>query len=450
MPVADGRIGRSDVAERFFMRGVLSHRRRAVIAVVVVAVPICARAQAVQPVGGQPLTRLSMDEAVRLAVLRNQTLQAQRFTIDQAKADETTADLKPNINVSFGVAGFTPFTPSSINSDFFANVASYSAGMSMLFERGGKRGNRLGFAQATTDVTTKTVSDNERQLRFQTAQAFIGVLLAKSTLDLAQQNLKNFSDVVDVNRQRVTAGDLAEADFFKISLQKLQFEQDLSAAEVAIVQARANLRQLVGFDTVAEEFDAVGELAYTSHPLDLEDLKRQALDARPDLQAAQSSVVAAQRSLTLEKSNRARDITGELDYSHTGPQNAFGVLGSFDLPIRDRNQGNIAKAEVTVRQATESQLAARYLVLTDVVNAYAGWQTAEKVVKLYESGYLDQAKQSLDISQYVFQRGAGSLLDLLDAERTYRDTQLGYRQALSNYMTSVAQLNQAVGKQVMP
>jgi cobalt-zinc-cadmium efflux system outer membrane protein len=432
------------------MRGVLSHGRRAVIAAVVAAVPICAQAQAVQPIPGQPLTRLSMDDAVRLAVARNQALQAQRLTIDQAKADETTADLKPNINVAFGVAGFTPFTPSSINSDFFANVASYSAGMSMLFERGGKRGNRLAFAQATTDVTTKTVTDAERQLRFQTAQAFVAVLLAKSTLELAQQNLKNFSDVVDVNRQRVTAGDLAEADFFKISLQKLQFEQDLSSAEIGLVQARATLRQLVGFDTVDENFEAAGELTHSTQTLDLEDLKRQALLARPDLQAAQSSVVAAQKSLSLEKSNRARDVTGGLDYSHTGPQNAFGVLGSFDLPMRDRNQGNIAKAEVTARQSAESQLATRYLVLTDVVNAYAGWQTAEKVVKLYESGYLDQAKQSLDISQYVFQRGAGSLLDLLDAERTYRDTQLGYRQALSTYMTSVAQLNLAVGKQVMP
>jgi cobalt-zinc-cadmium efflux system outer membrane protein len=432
------------------MRGVLSLGRRAVIAAIVAAVPVCARAQTVQPLPGQPLNRLSMDDAMRLALARNQTLQAQRLTIDQAKADETTADLKPNISVSFGVAGFTPFTPSSINSDFFANVASYSAGVSTLFERGGKRGNRLAFAQATTDVTTKTVTDAERQLRFQTAQAFIGVLLAKSTLELAQQNLKNFSDVVDVNRQRVTAGALAEADFYKISLQKLQFEQDLSSAEIALLQAKANLRQLVGFETVEENFEPSGELAHTARAFDLEDLKRQALDARPDLQAARSGVVVAQKSLELEKSNRARDVTGELDYAHTGPQNVFGVLGAFDLPVRNRNQGNIAKAEVTVRQSSESELAARYLVLTDVVNAYAGWQTAEKVVKLYESGYLDQAKQSLDISQYVFQRGAGSLLDLLDAERTYRDTQLGYRQALSSYMTSVAQLNLAVGKQVMP
>ena len=223
-----------------------------------------------------------------------------------------------------------------------------------------------------------------------------------------------------------------------------------SSAEVSLVQARASLRQLVGFEAVAEDFDAIGELKHTTQTLDLEDLKRQALAARPDLQAAHGGVVQAEKTLDLQKSIRARDVTSSLQYTRTGTLNQFGVAASWDLPFRDRNQGNIARAEITVNQATESELAARYLVLTDVVNAYAGWQTSDKVVKLYESGYLDQAKQSLDISQYVFQRGAGSLLDLLDAERTFRDTQLGYRQALSAYMTSVAQLNLAVGKQVMP
>jgi cobalt-zinc-cadmium efflux system outer membrane protein len=436
------------------MRAGIPFRRRAAAAIVagvaaVAAVALVLPGAAAAQVAA-PATQLSMDDAVRLALARNQALQAQRLTVDAAKADEITANFKPNINVSFGVAGFTPFTPSSLNTDFWANGASYSATGVYTFERGGKRGNRLAVAQATTEQTSRTVLDAERQLRFQTAQAFIAVLLAKSTLELAQQNLKSFSDVVDVNRQRVTAGDLAEADFYKISLQKLQFEQDESSAEVSLEQARASLRQLVGFETVSETFEPIGELAYTSHPLDLEDLKRQALDGRADLQAAHSGVTVAQNSLALEKSNGARDVAGELDYTHTGPQNVLGVSASFDLPIRDRNQGNIAKAEVGVRQAADSELAARYLVLTDVVNAYYGWQSSEKIVKLYESGYLDQAKQSLDISRYVFQRGAGSLLDLLDAERTYRDTELGYRQALSNYMNSVAQINFAVGRQVIP
>ena len=397
-----------------------------------------------------PVTRVSLQEAVQLAVARNQALQAQRMAVEAARADEITAGLKPNIGVSFSADGFTPFSPRQINWDFLKNDASYSTSASYLFERGGKRQNRIAVAKSTTDVAQKTALDAERTLRFQTAQAFVEVLLGKSALDLAQQNLKSFGDVVAVNQQRVAAGDLAEAEFYRIHLQQLQFEQDVSAAEVALVQARANLRQLLGFDVVAENFDVVGDLAYSPQSVDLDSLKQQALQSRADYLAAQSNVTLAQNTLTLERSNRARDISGDVDYSHTGPDNTMGLGVSFDLPIHDRNQGNIARSQVLVRQANEQELAARYLVITDVVNAYAGWQTSQKVVALYQSGYLNQAQQSLEISRYVYQRGAGSLLDLLDAERTYRDTQLGYRQALAAYMTSVQQLNFAVGKQVLP
>lgn len=427
------------------MRALSPIGRRAIAVALAAALPAAVAAQA-----GAPVTRLSLDEAVRMAVARNQAMQAQRMAVDAARADEITAGLKPNLSVSFNADGFTPFSPRQITWDFLKNGASYSSSASYLFERGGKRNNRIAVARSTTEVTSMNVLDAERQLRFQTAQAFVDVLYAKSTLDLAQQNLKSFSEVVDVTRQRVTSGDLAEAEFLKISLQKLQFEQDVSAGEVALVQARASLRQLLGFDTVAEDVEPVGDLAYAPTTLDLEDLKRQALDARPDLQAARSSLTLAQNTLTLERSNKARDISGDVGYSHTGPDNTMGVGASIDLPIHDRNQGNIARSEVLVRQATESELAARYLVTTDVVNAYAAWRTNQKVVSLYESGYLKQAQQSLEISRYVYQRGAGSLLDLLDAERTFRDTQFGYRQALSAYMTSVQQLNFAVGKQVFP
>jgi outer membrane protein, heavy metal efflux system len=396
------------------------------------------------------VTRVTLQQAVQMAVARNQALQAQRLAVEAVRADEVTAGLKPNIGVSFSADGFTPFSPRQINWDFLKNDTSYGTSASYLFERGGKRQNRIAVAKSTTDVAQKTALDAERTLAFQTAQAFIDVLLAKSTLDLAQQNLKSFAGVVAVNQQRVTSGDLAEAEFYRIHLQQLQFETDVSAAEVALVQARANLRQLLGFDMIAEDFDVVGDLAYSAQPADLESLKQQALQSRADYLAAQSNVTLAQNTLTLERSNRARDISGDVDYSHTGPDNTMGLGVAFDLPVHDRNQGNIARSQVLVRQATEQELAARYLVITDVINAYAGWQTSQKVVALYESGYLNQAQQSLDVSRYIYQRGAGSLLDLLDAERTYRDTQLGYRQALAAYMTSVQQLNFAVGKQVLP
>jgi len=160
-------------------------------------------------------------------------------------------------------------------------------------------------------------------------------------------------------------------------------------------------------------------------------------------------VKLAEDTQALAFSNRARDITGGLEYDRAGPLNAIGFSISVDIPIHDRNQGNIAHSKIAVRQAAETEAYATSTVLTDVVNAHAGFQTSEKVVSLYQSGYLDQAKQSLEISTYVYENGNGTLLDLLDAERTYRATQLAFRQALAAYMTAVQQINFVVGRQVM-
>lgn len=397
-----------------------------------------------------PLSRVAMADAVRLTLDRNQALRALRFTIDEAKADEITAAQKPNFNVTFGAEGFPLFSPGQITPSFLGNEVSYTAGLGYLFERGGKRGKRLAVAEGTTEATRRSVADQERQLRFQAEQAFIAALLAKSTLDLARENLATFSKIVEVNRQRVQAGDLANADFYKISLQKLQFEQDVSSAEVDLVQAKANLRQLMGFESLPDDFDLVGDLTFDKTSVALDDLKQQALVNRPDVLAAEQGVKVAEDSVELEKGNRARDVSAGFDYTKTGPANLFGVEVSFDLPFRDRNQGNIAKAEVAVQQAHEVEVSTRFAAVTDVVNAYAAFDTSQKVVGLYQSGYLDQAKKSLDISTYVYQHGAGTILDLLDAEQTYRDTQLAYRQALANYMTSIRQINFAVGKQVIP
>jgi cobalt-zinc-cadmium efflux system outer membrane protein len=397
-----------------------------------------------------PVTRVSMNDAVRLALERNQTLRGQRLTIDQSRADETTAALKPNPGFSFGAEGFPLISPRQINGDFLRSTVSYSTSLSYTFERGDKRLKRTTAAEDTTEVTRRNVIDLERQLRFQAEQAFVAALLAKSTLELAQQNLQSFSDVVELNRERVTAGDLAQGEFYKISLQKLQFEQDVSAAQVGLVQAKASLRQLMGFETIADDFAIDGDLSFAPYTLNLDDLKRQALENRPDVEAARLGVKLAQDAAALERGNRARDVTGDVGYSHTGPDNLFGVGFSIDLPVHDRNQGNIARSEIAVRQANEAEAATRFMAVTDVVNAYAAFETNQKVVNLYQSGYLDQARQSLEITTYVYQHGAGTLLDLLDAERTFRATELAYRDALAAYMTSLRQLNFAVGRQVIP
>jgi len=200
---------------------------------------------------------------------------------------------------------------------------------------------------------------------------------------------------------------------------------------------------------VAEDFDITGDLAYHAYAVTLPDLQREALGSRPDLLAAQISMKLAHDQAALEHGNSARNLTGTMDYTKVGESNTLGFGVSIDLPFSDRNQGNIAHAEVAVRQAIESEAGMRFGVATDVITAFTGFRTAEKVVKLYESGYIDKSKQSLDISSYAYQRGSASLLTLLDAQRTYRATQLAYRQALAAFVLSVEQINFAVGKQVM-
>ena len=409
------------------------------------AVPATAAAQT----PAAPAARVSMADAVRMALEHNHQLASQRLNVDISRADEITAALKPNPVFSSVNSSFPVFSPSQLTLDNAAHNQNYVESLSYLFERGGKREKRTLVARDTTDVVAKTAVDAERQLIFQTQQAFINVLLAKSTLDLAREDLKNFSDVVELNRQRMIAGDLAEAEFAKISLQKLQFEQDASSSEVALLQAKAALRLNVGFEAVADDFDVEGDLAYAKSPIALDDLKREALTTRPDLLAAQRTLKLMQDTQALAYANRARNLTGEVEYDRAGDFNALGFGVSIELPFHDRNQGNIAHSQSAVRQAIESEIQTRTSVLTDVVSAYAAFQTNEKLVALYQSGYLDQARQSLETTQYVFQRGSGSLLDLLDAERTYRATELAFRQALAAYMTSAQQINFAVGKQVV-
>jgi cobalt-zinc-cadmium efflux system outer membrane protein len=219
---------------------------------------------------------------------------------------------------------------------------------------------------------------------------------------------------------------------------------------LSLVQAKATLRQQLGYQSVADNYDVSGMLTHTKHPVQLDDLQKQAIANRPDLQAAHSGVKVANDTVALAFGNKVRDWTWGTDYTNQNfGINGVGVSLSFELPIHDRNQGEIARSQAAVRQAAETESSTQVGVLTDVVNAYYGLQTAEEVVTLFEGGYLDQATQSRDISNYAYQRGAASILDVLDAERSYRATQLAYRQAMAAQMTAAEQVNLVVGTQVI-
>ncbi|MEO7142112.1 MAG: TolC family protein [Bryobacteraceae bacterium] len=405
---------------------------------------------AASPASASPVTSLSLDQAVRIALASNQTLRAQRLNIDQSRALEITAGLKPNPVLSLLSEDYRVFAPSNLTFANFRDNQSMTDSVTYLIERGGKRRKRIAVAQDTTRSVLETVGDAERQIRFQVAQAFIGVLLANANLDFSRQTLKEYTQEVEINRQRLRAGDISNGDFLKLSLQQLQFEQDVKTAELALAQAKTTLRQLLGFHTVAERYDVDGSLDHKKRVFLLDELEKQAVASRPDLRAAEIGVKVADEGVTLAYGNRARDLTAEGEYTRSGPINGAGFGLSIELPVHDRNQGEIARTKFAATQSREVEAAARVSVLTDVINAFEAYRNSDQVVSMYENGYLEQSSKSREISLYSYHRGASTLLDLLDSERDYRAVQLAYRQALAAYDTSLEQINSAVGAQVIP
>jgi cobalt-zinc-cadmium efflux system outer membrane protein len=410
-----------------------------------------APAPAAQAASSSPTSaRVTLDDAIRLSLLHNHALQALRSTIQQSLAEEITANLRPNPTLGLDAQFLPIFQPDKFSSDYIDQQAQFDAGVGYLFERGKKRQHRLQAARDQTAVVRSQVSDNERQLVFNVGQQFVEALLAGSTMEFAQQDLDSFQKTVDISNERFRVGDMSEADFLKIKLQLLQFQTDVSAAKLAKLQSLAALRQLLGFESVPDDYDVQGTLDYQPVHSDLNTLKSLAAINRPDLRAAQQGVVSAESQLALQKANGKVDITGTFNYTHTAGVNTGAFFYSMPLPVFDRNQGEIARAQYAITQAQEAASETAQQVSTDVVTAYANLQTNDQIIQLYRGGYVDQAKESRDISEYAYRKGAATLLDYLDAERTYRANQLAYRQALASYMLAVEQMRQAAGTRNLP
>ena len=394
--------------------------------------------------------RITMDQAIQMALQHNHNLKAARTTIQQDEALEITANLRPNPVLTLDAQYLPIFQPSEFTADYIDQSAEFDAGIAYLFERGKKRQHRLQAAQDVTSQAKSLVTDNERTLTFNVASQFISVQLAESTLDLALQDRKSFQNTVDISQARYNAGDISEGDFLKIKLQLLQFQQDVAQAQLAKVQALVGLRQLLGYDSVPEDYDVSSDFDYVPVQMKLEDLQAKALQNRPDFRAAQQGVIAAKSQYELAKANGKVDVTGTFNYNHVSYVNAGSFFGSFQIPIFNRNQGEIARTNYVINQAQELELAASDQVMSDVLTAYEGVRENDLVVTQFRGGYLDAAQQSRDITEYSYKRGAASLLDYLDAERSYRAVQLAYRQSLASYLTAVEQLREAVGTRSLP
>jgi cobalt-zinc-cadmium efflux system outer membrane protein len=383
-----------------------------------------------------PLTRVSLEEAVNLATRQNHTLRAKAFEAEGVRAGEITAGLPPNPGLSFLADQYGGGSQ---------NPVEYAVTISQTLELGGKRQRRLDSARAATRVAGFDLAEVRRQIVFQTQSAFVGVQAAKAALALAEQNVKTMEDVERVQRFRAERGDISELELVRIQVQQFTFQRDELEARQALRSAKIALRALAGPDRIAEEFDVVGELAFHDVSYPGPDLVGLALANRPDVKAAEAAREKARADVNLARANAAWDLTPLVEYKRIGADNTAGF--GFSVPIRlfDRNQGEIARTQVEADRVEETRRALLVQIRAEVGTALAAVEGQRQKVLALRDTYLPKAQQARETVAFAYRRGGLTVLDFLDAQRSYRETALNYIQSLGAYWAAVYQLEAAVG-----
>jgi outer membrane protein, heavy metal efflux system len=384
----------------------------------------------------------------------NPTLFAAKLNIDELKAQEITAHLRPNPDFNLTADG-TQITPSHGVWQPFAGTF-VEPGISYLFERRNKRNLRYEAAKQGTAIGAAQQSDSERNLIFNLRSAFVGILQAKAVLRLAQDNLDYYDKILKVSRDRYEAGDIARIDLDRLELQRLQYESDLQNALVNLRTTKINLLALLNDRRPVDGFDVGGAFDFSENLLSQDDYRKDAVDARPDLRAAVLTVQQSETNYKLAEADGSTDPTIGLWFTHNGSfnnpdaLNTIGVSVSVPLRIFDRNQGEKLRTKIDIKRSEKLRDAAETQVYSDVDSAYATLVSNINLLKPYKRQYLEQAVRVRETVLFSYQHGGASLLDFLQAESDYRSVELSYVNLVGAYLTAAAQMNLAVGREVIP
>ena len=377
----------------------------------------------------------------------NPNLMAGQIGLDESKANEVTAFLRPNPDMSAALDQFTPFTPGPYRP--LTNVFP-SASFSYLHERLHKRELRLESAQKGTAIAVSQQADLERTLLFSLRTAFVQTLQAKAVVELTKANLVYYDHVLEISGERFKGGDISQMDFDRLVLQRVQFESDLESAEVNLRTAKIQLLTLLNDRTPVEQFDVTGPFDFNDQVAPRDEFRGIAMEARPDLKAAVQAVDKAQTDHKLAVANGSTDPTFGVDLARNPPIEIYiGFNVSIPLRIFDRNQGEKVRTELDVHRNERLRDAAEAQVFSDVDSAYAMLNSNLIRLRPYKAKYLKLADRVRDTVSFSYQHGGASLLDFLSAQNDYRTVQLNYLNLIGSYLTAAGQLNLAVGREVI-
>jgi cobalt-zinc-cadmium efflux system outer membrane protein len=384
----------------------------------------------------------------------NPVLRAAQLNVDEARAQETTAYLRPNPDLNFATDG-TQAAPTDGTWRPFAGT-QFAPAVSYLIERRHKRELRLESARGETVITQSQLADQRRNLLFNLRNAFVQALQAKAVLGVARESLDYYDRVLEVSNQRFRAGDIARVDLDRLELQRVQFESDVLIAETSVRTAKIQLLMLLDERTPVDQFDVTGPFEFRENAMGLEELRNQALATRPDLRAALQAVEKARADNRLAHANGSTDptvgawYTRNPSFNNPFAQNTLGANVSIPLRIFDKNQGEKARTQIEIGRSERLSEAARAQVFSDVDSAWATLNSNLALLRPYQSKYLTLASQVRENVSFSYQHGGSSLLDFLNAQNQYRTVQLSYLNLVGAYLTSANQLNLAVGREVVP
>jgi len=383
----------------------------------------------------------------------NPALRADALSVDEMKAAETTAFLRPNPQFTFAADG-TQIAPSGGVWQPLVGT-QYQSTLSYLHERDHKRELRQQSAKEGTQIAGSQHEDLQRNLEFNLRTAFVGTLHAKAVLKLAEGDLAYYDKIIEISRSRYKAGDIAQIDLDRIELLRVQYESEIQMARVNLRTAKIQLLQLLNDRTPVEQFDVSGEFDFTSALQPLDEFRQSALDARPDLRAALEAAQQAQTNHKLAVANGSTDptLSGWYTYNpsfqNPNDMQTLGVSVNVPLRIFDRNQGEKQRTKIDIDRNRQLTEAARAQVFSDVDTAYALVDSNLTLLKPYRAQYKDQALRVRDTVTYSYEHGGASLLDFLNAQSDYRQVELAYLQLIGSTLTAAGQLNLAVGREVL-
>lgn len=388
---------------------------------------------------GQADHPLTLREVLDLARSHNPNLISQGLLVDATQADEVTAGLRPNPELSIAKEDFNLSQISPL--DDTLNV-------SQTFERGGKRKARLASARLSTVVARYGYLDFERQLLLTIKQSFVTFLVSKANLAVAQDNQRDYARTIELSRIRFSAGQISRTELDRIEIQAARFESDALNASQSMAQARTQLQALIGLDNFSPSFDISGDLNAPELKLDMEQLRASALSARPDYLGAVEQIHKAEADIRLANANGATDITAGGEYKRNGPDNFAGVTLGIPLRIFDRNQGEKLRAKKTLEANGAAERATRIQVLSDLNQAVTGYETAMRMAQLYSRDYIERARQVRDRVEFSYRNGATSLLDYIEALREYRDTEVAWHSSQAALWNAIHQLSFVAGMEL--